>query len=251
MHDPMTVAFDVPGPVPRRKIWTPKGGPRWGVGISRRTNPENLGERTYPWWRPRGYTLHLAGRAYELRTLVTVWHVEPDGRDSGEVCSRWRRHPDGTAMVSHAWRWHVHHWRIQVPALQAARRWLLTRCEWCGGPSRRGRRVNVSHQWDREPGPWWRGDRGLFHTECSSAEHAARTCVCDEPVLEHRGWGRCARCSLFRGYGLTDAQRAGVAVMQRCPRGQSPTCELIAAAKLARVSRPDGGDRDTGKDTDQ
>src|SRR4051812_42110753 len=114
MHDPMVVAHEVPSPIPHRESWLDRHlrGRRWGFVRSRRTNPENLGEPTYSWWRPCGYTLALAGRAYGLGTLATIWHVEPDGHDSGEVCKHWRRFPDGTTEVTRAWRWHVHHWRI-------------------------------------------------------------------------------------------------------------------------------------------
>lgn len=89
--------------------------------------------------------------------LVTIWHVEPDGRDALTVCTR-------------RWKWHIHHWKVQVHALQQLRRWALTRCEVCGGKSRKGRYVNVSRHWHRAKDPWWRGERGLYHADCYTTE---------------------------------------------------------------------------------
>jgi len=109
----------------------------------------------------------VAGHGLYWPSLITVWHREPGGNDSGEVCSR------------SSWIWHVHHWKIQVHPLQDLRRRLLTRCEECG---RKGR-PNVSHQWDREPGHWWRGERGLYHRECSSLIELRRIRDYDETLI--------------------------------------------------------------------
>lgn len=222
MHDPMTVAFEVPLPILRRSTMPDRGGRRWGVTVSRRTNPENLGERTYSWWRPRGYAVVLAGHQYRWRTAAVIWHVEPDGRDSGEVCRHYRRQSDGTTKVLRSWRWHVHHWRIQLPVVQELRRTLLTRCAWCMGPSWKGARVNVSHDWDRDPTPWWRGEPGLYHSDCSSAARSARSCTCDSPVLNRDTWGTCARCGLGYGHGRTPEQTAALRRLKQVPRGQRP-----------------------------
>ena len=131
---------------------------RWGVVRRRRTNPENRGEPTYPWWRLEGWTPVLAGRAFGARTLATIWHVEPGGRDAFEVCDRRGN-----------WRWHVRHWKVQVHALQGLRARLFDRCEECG---RKGR-PNISHQWDGPRLGWWKfqSRRGLYHRECSSLVH--------------------------------------------------------------------------------
>lgn len=243
MHDPMTVAFEIVSPIPRRKHYRERGQRRWGFDVSTRTNPENLGERTYPWWRPRGYTLRLAGRAYGLRGLATVWHVEPDGRDSGEVCPHYhrRQRPDGTTAIipTAAWRWHVRHWRLQLHPLQDWRRRLLTRCEWCRGPHRKRRPVNNALGWETPDSPWWHGERGLYHRDCASASIAARMCVCSVPVLSHRDYGTCAVCGGGRSYGQSDSQRAGAIVMKECQPGQPPSLELMARAQAAREALAD------------
>lgn len=111
--------------------------------------------------------------------MVTIWHVEPDGQDALTVCRTRSQKPDGTWKFSRGWVWHVHHWKIQVSPLQDLRRRFLTRCEECG---RKGR-PNVSHQWDGERGPWWRGEKGLYHSECSSLVRLRRQKEQDEKVI--------------------------------------------------------------------
>lgn len=144
MHDPMVVAFEIRNPIPRRhKSHDAKPGkPRWR-------------------WSPPFAT--VAGRGIYWRSLITVWHVEPGGRDALSVCGY---DADGRRNIrSGRWRWHIRHWKIQVSPLQRWRRALLTRCEECG---RRGS-PNISHQWDRDHRQrWWKGERGLYHLQCSS-----------------------------------------------------------------------------------
>lgn len=158
MHDPMCVAFEIPRPIPKRsKSYdaTP-GQPRWRARYKWAT-----------WRKPwKGWSKFwtVAGIGLYWPSLITVWHVEPGGRDALTVCRpRPTKRPDGTWHYSRRWHWHVHHWHIQIPSLQHLRRALLTRCEECG---RKGS-PNVSHQWDRERGRWWQGERGLYHGQCS------------------------------------------------------------------------------------
>jgi hypothetical protein len=139
MHDPMVVAFEIRRPWPHRSSLPNRQ--RWS-------------------WRPPFVT--AAGRAFYFPALVTVWHVEPGGRDAFEVCKH-----------SGRWRWHVRHWHLQVRPLQRLRRRLLTRCAGCGGPSRQGAPVNVSEQWDGPRGRWWKGEPGLFHAGCALARRSA------------------------------------------------------------------------------
>jgi hypothetical protein len=68
----------------------------------------------------------------------------------------WYRHP----------KWHLRHWEIQWHFGQTLRRYLLTRCARCGKRFRWGYSP-VSHQWERPHEPWWCGESGLFHHECS------------------------------------------------------------------------------------
>jgi hypothetical protein len=122
--------------------------------------------------------------------------------------------------VLHGWRFHVHHWKIQVHSLQALRRRLLTRCAWCGGRSRKGDLVNVSHSWDGPRGRWWQGEPGLYHQDCSAISGAHSTCICEHPVLEHEGYGRCARCNAYRAWGMTDENLTQARELRKIPAGE-------------------------------
>jgi hypothetical protein len=207
VHDPMVVAFEIPNPWPKRQRWREKVDAkrygRWGLYRQRRTNAANLGEPVYRWWRPKGWTLRLAGRNYGMRHLVTVWHVEPGGRDSGTVCRHhirgdtWRAMPrwrarldpfikpldDGRWAADRSWKWHVWHWHLQIHPLQDLRARLFDRCALCG---RRGR-PNISHQWDGPGIGWrkWRSRPGLYHRECSALGHLRREQATDEDLIRY------------------------------------------------------------------
>lgn len=185
MHDSLVVAFEI------RRPWP-----------SRSSTPAGQATR----WKVSGAFWTLAGRRYFFPSLVTVWHREPGGADSGEVCKRHVRTRDPitgewSVRMLGGWRWHVHHWKVQVRPLQHARRRLLTRCSWCGGRSVKGDPVNISHQWDGPRGRWWQGEPGLFHLDCSSVRTAHQKCLCADPLLRHGDYGQCAFCGLFRSYG--------------------------------------------------
>ena len=174
MHDPMVVAHEIPSPIPERVRWRERGGKRWGFDVARRTNAEDLGQRTYRWWRLRGYTLRLGGRAYGLRTAFTIWHVEPKGRDAFTVCKRGSR-----------WKWHVHHWRVQVHYEQRLRRFLLERCEKCGRRFPWGY-APVSHSWSTPKSRWRDGVvRRSYHHECSSVGSYERMVEQDKDLIRH------------------------------------------------------------------
>jgi hypothetical protein len=192
VHDPLTVAFEIRRPWPKAEPWkteqAARTGTRWDIG---------------------GAFWILAGRGLYWPSLITVWHRDPSGYDS-TTCPTWQ---------SRAWRFHIHHWRLQVHPLQHWRRRLLTRCTWCGGRSVKGDQVNVSHQWDGPRSRWWQGERGLFHRDCSSIERAHATCVCELPVLDRGNYGRCAVCDRFRPFGLTEDNLARARELHAIPHG--------------------------------
>lgn len=169
MHDPMAVAFDLRLPIPKRDKWRDQfyKGRRWGWTRQRRTNPEHLGQPVYRWWKPRGWQFAAGGRVFGLYNFGTIWHVEPGGRDSGEVCKHHRQKADGTRSWNSRWKWHVWHWRIQIAPVDNIRRYLLRRCGECG---RRFpyKYAPISHQWDSPKLHWWSIDRHAYHHECSS-----------------------------------------------------------------------------------
>jgi hypothetical protein len=161
MHDPMVVAFEVRRPWPtwsREKV--KPGQARWKW------------DRHGAWWKPGSWSPFITafGRRWYLPSLVTVWHVEPGGADSGQVCKHYDRWQDDAGKWHtrwrRGWRWHVHHWQVTIRPLQHLRARLFDRCALCG---RKGR-PNHSHQWEGKKLGWWkfRSRPGLYHRECSA-----------------------------------------------------------------------------------
>ena len=192
MHDPLVVAFEIKRPWPHRY------------------KARTINGREIP-------------ASHYWPALVRVWHREPGGHDSGEICKHYHRYQDSDGKwqykFHHGWKLHLHHWHVQIPPLQHLRRRLLTRCAWCGGRSRKGDAVNVSHSWDGPRGHWWQGEPGLYHHDCSAIDHAHGSCICDHPVLEHDGYGRCARCNNQRSYGMTAENLARARELKAIPAG--------------------------------
>lgn len=172
MHDPKVVVVDIVRPWPRleRRTLRPEA-PRWEFRYRRAT-----WKRPLSGWK-RFWT--VAGVRLYWPALITIWHEEPGGRDALTVCRTRVQKADGSWRYSKGWHWHVHHWSIQVHPLQALRRALLTRCAECG---RKGS-PNISHQWDGDRGRWWRGEPGLYHSQCSSLHHLRRVKDQDEAVI--------------------------------------------------------------------
>ncbi len=193
MHDPLVVAFEI------RRPWPKTSRPRNLDGTS----------ATLHRYRP---------------SLITVWHREPGGHDSGEICKHHSRYQDENGdwqwKFHHAWRFHFWHWHLQIHGLQALRRRLLTRCAWCNGRSTKGDAVNHSMQWDGKRGPWWRGERGLFHNDCASIHMAHDACLCEEPITQQAGYGPCFRCGFYRQFGLSEELRVRRCVLAQIPAGQ-------------------------------
>ena len=254
MHDPLVVAWEIRRPWPRRsrdhdsvRLGRERVLPRWraryrhdcddGCARDHAANP-------FPWYRPGSWSPFwtVAGRGYYWPSMVTVWHREPGGRDSGEVCKHYRREqrPGGTwrSTVLRGWRWHVHHYKIQVGPLQELRRRLLTRCAWCGGKSRKGDAVNVSHQWNGPRGRWWQGTPGLYHHDCSCVEHAHRSCACDEPLVESGGgFGRCMLCDRHAAGVQSPSMLERRRLLASVPAGQRDPQVWARVAEIAKRDR--------------
>lgn len=75
-------------------------------------------------------------------------------------------------------KWHVHHWSLQVPAIQNFKRWAFTRCNKCGGHFRWGQSP-VSDSW-HSTGPQWFRSENVYHMDCSNARVSADACKAAE-----------------------------------------------------------------------
>lgn len=196
MHDPLTLAFTVPGP-----------------------------------WLRRDYRKRL-----RFGRMIKIWHHDPS--DNGTDTCRGKH-----------WRWHVHHWRPRFEPWFTFRRWAFTRCAWCGGKSRKGDYVNISHQWDSRD-PWWKGERSLFHSGCSSVASAHRQCTCalnaGGPWRYDLGglpYGDCVTCGKYRGWRSEEQERESPrriteAMFASVPVGERPTRQMLnLSARLWREYR--------------
>jgi hypothetical protein len=213
MHDPSFLALSIRRPWPQRSSFSASGShasaPRWKC---RRGSP----------------FMTFTGRDLYFPSLISVWHHEPGGRDSGEVCG----YPHGLALLRH-----LRHLSVNVEPIGRFYRWAFTRCSWCGGPSRKGNTVNCKSPGGLDSGertnlPWWHGEQGIMHGGCTSAADAYRTCICPEPELATRWrfpWSYCARCS---GSRFHDADMELVWIYTRTRqlvrKGHAPTPEARA-----------------------
>jgi hypothetical protein len=278
VHDPLVVAHTIIRPWPQRSSLSATGshedGVRWQVRHHHRcsdycrqhSRPHREG--AFPWWKPGSYSRfwRVAGRDLYWPALVTVWHREPGGRDSGEVCPHYRRWQDEggrwETRVLRGWRWHVVHvgrrvvrgrsypaltpgWRVQVHPLQHLLRAALTRCAWCGGRDRKGDPVDIAHQWESQQERWWRGEPGLYHHDCSSVQHAHAMCSCPVPVLTCGEYGKCRVCGGFRAWRTApdeaDRLLAALPAGSRIPPDARPAVEAAWAARRAAAEAARGG----------
>jgi hypothetical protein len=252
MHSPEVVAFEVRRPWPRRdrtydsiRPGRDKPGPRWRFKLhldcwtcDEQELREHAGRRFFPWWKPSSWSPFwtVAGRGWYWPPIVVVWHIEPGGHDSGTICMRWKTNNTGEQRrYSNTWKWHVWHWRLQFPPLQQLRRRLLTRCEWCGGPSRRNDPINIGHGHTKRK-PWWRGERGLYHLDCSSIEHAHRACLCDDPLTARGDYGECLLCGKFVRYGRGPVHPA-TRLLAAVPTGHRDHHAYTEACRLWKLDR--------------
>lgn len=166
------------------------------------------------------------------RHLIDVWHVEPGGRDSGEVCKHYiRTEPEGDGVAVkvtylRGWRWHVHHWKINVLPLMRLRTLLVDRCAWCHGRHTKSNPVNCSVGWYSTRTHWWTTKQGIYHSDCHSAWKARLSCSCAEPIDTGR-WSSCAQCGLKR-YDMDALQReANRCLIEMVPEGAAPHREVM------------------------
>jgi len=261
MHDPLVVAFDIKLPIPRLTSWgrVPPGHKRFTIQRRRYTPVEEnmqhfMGVPIYPAWRPCAWYVWVGQKQLKMRTFCTVWHREPGGHDSGEICSHWKVDKatgkkikdENGFIIDNSWKWHVRHWHLQFPWLQSIRTHFFQKCAWCGGPSRKGNWVNNTYQWNSDDKlPFWKSRPHLYHGDCMTPEHAWRSCSCEFPALPVqrnprtgeiygvRDYGKCETCDRFHGWGSTPEQKA----VYEFIRSTTPPNTPMSPATKAEVHR--------------
>jgi hypothetical protein len=172
--------------------------------------------------------------------MIVIWHAEPHGADALSICRHRYQDRHVRWRLSRGWKWHIHHYRLQFPPLQHARRWLLTRCAWCGGPSRKGDLVNCANSWSGPRGHWWQGEPELYHRDCQDVHRAHGLCQCFMPQLDARaGYGNCVRCGKFYPwqYRRNEADRLlnTLGPGERIPASMRPALEAVWAQNRAEA----------------
>lgn len=61
--------------------------------------------------------------------------------------------------------WHIHHWQIQVHPWQQLRRWLFTRCAYCGTRFK-WNESPFSNQWDTPKPKFMKSEEKVYHEGC-------------------------------------------------------------------------------------
>jgi hypothetical protein len=178
MHDPSTVAFQIPYPWPwPRQNWgaREKQPPRETFITIWHVDPETDGTDDSCDWFGRGLSPTEKTAAHDL------WENEGDNlrpylnhldeRDRTTVLeAQWlkpRRHYAPRSWWRHP-RWHVWHWSLQVHPLQALKRWLFSRCDQCGQRFSWGYSP-IAYSWGSDGPRWFHGERGVYHHDCAGA----------------------------------------------------------------------------------
>lgn len=162
MHSPEVLAWSVYRPWPTiRKQSHRANAPKWQLPIRKRKGRLSFYMSHFGYFN--GYELYWP-------SIIDVWHMEPGGRDALTVCRDRYKNKKGEWKFTNGWKWHFWHYKVSWSFIYGWRRRLLTRCAECGGPDRKGNRVNVSNGgWDGRPKvPIWCGEVHLFHSECLS-----------------------------------------------------------------------------------
>ena len=163
MHDPSTLAFDVRiGKFRLAEIW--------------HIDPETDGDDdSCGWAYPRLSDSEMAlarSLIYDEHDNARSWFKGvPDSDAVYCICQMfriykaharpWWRHP----------RWHIHHWRIKIVSVFKFKRWMFSRCVYCGGRFPWGYDPTCT-VWSGGTGPlWFRSQKGVYHHECYSEFH--------------------------------------------------------------------------------
>jgi hypothetical protein len=160
MHDPMTVAFEIKSPIKRKSELCPNGY-RSSIITIWHVDPEMDGsDDSCDWfgnrrtkangWYPAALDDYASMSQDTQRAIDFVWWMWRD-----KLGRPWWKHP----------KYHFWHWQIQVYFLLNLKRWLWSRCTKCGKRFEWGY-APISNQWDGDGPRWFRGEPGVYHSEC-------------------------------------------------------------------------------------
>ncbi len=106
------------------------------------------------WRRALRLDRHPSRGWSRLPHFLDIWHREPGGRDSGQVCGRNPKR----------YRWHIHHYHLRFWPVFNLRRWLFQPCARCGRRFRY-RDARMGHM----------SSDKTWHNECMSLGHNEST----------------------------------------------------------------------------
>jgi hypothetical protein len=171
MHDPSTVAIEIPNYFVRSELLgTSRHKYRPSLIVVWHTDPETDGtDDSCGWAWPN---LSTEERAFVDRLIDNendnIMSFFPATRkDDAKARVRqsfrlykrhirpWWKHP----------RWHVWHWRIQIIPLQNFKRWAFSRCCKCGGRFTWGYGPTTTDWYGKGP-RWFRSEKNTYHNDC-------------------------------------------------------------------------------------
>lgn len=128
---------------------------------------------------------NVNGRSVRM-PFITLWHIDPAAAGHDDSCYESMRvfYGKKSEVVGYpelmdrvwwfnkvfAWRLHFWHWRLQIHPIQKFKRWLSSRCDYCGEGFEWGEvpvTTNPDPFQENAPGWLW-SEEDIYHPECFS-----------------------------------------------------------------------------------
>ena len=171
MHDPNTLAFDIHiGGVRLFEIW--------------HVDPEKDGDDDSCGWGWPKLSESEIGLAYSLMhneydNLRSWYDGVPDYTAESRIRQLFRIHKRHVRPWWKHPRWHAHHWEIKVVPVEKLKRWLFSRCAYCGRRFKWGY-APLSTMWHNDGPRWFSTEKNLYHHDCyADKKHKEQTAKCD------------------------------------------------------------------------
>lgn len=178
MHDPMTVAFEIPNIFMKKSNWgyRPSLVTIWHRDPEKRgPDPRSHGDDScgWPWPMLNQSELNYCERLIDSEVdNVRGWFGRWDEKDAMKLMEMkghlrqafrlfkslqrpWYRHP----------RWHIWHWELQIHPVQDFKRWAFSRCAKCHKRFPWGYSV-ISGSWEGTGPRWFYSEKNVFHQGC-------------------------------------------------------------------------------------